>query len=41
MFKALGDETRVIGGSQSESVGGDETITVGATFDLTAKDKSR
>jgi type VI secretion system secreted protein VgrG len=39
MFKALGDETRVIGGSQSESVGGDETITVGATFDLTAKDK--
>jgi len=29
MFKSLGDETRDINGSQTETVGGDETINVG------------
>ena len=29
MFKALGDETRLINGNQTETVGGDETINVG------------
>ncbi len=29
MFKSLGDETRVIYGSQTETVGGEETINVG------------
>ena len=30
MFKALGDETRDINGSQTETIGGDETINVGS-----------